>query len=148
MALRTALVLTVSITIAAASQSTAQSPSLTAVMSEKAENAQRLVRQLVTDDFAGVDYFAERLARLTTTEIGSWQARPEPRYLEQANRFVDAVQQLRTASRDRDAGQAIAAYAKLLSSCAGCHRQVRASGSSTLTPPAPVITPPVPGLGP
>ena len=139
--------LTVSISIAASSQSMAQSPSLTAVMNEKVENAQRLVRPLVTADFAGVDFFAERLARLTSTEIASWQARPEPEYLKQANKFVEAVQQLRKASRGRDTERATAAYANLLSSCAGCHRQVRAARSITLTPPPPVITPPVPGCG-
>lgn len=147
MSLRNAFMPTVLIAIAAASVSMAQSPSLTAVMSEKAENAQRLVRPLVTDDFAGVDYFAERLARLTITEVASWQARPEPQYLELANRFVGAVQQLRNASRDRDTDRATTAYADLLSSCAGCHRQVRAARAITLTPPAPVIPPLVPGCG-
>ena len=81
MSLRTAFMLTVSISVAASSQSRAQAPTLTAVMNEKAANAQRLVRPLVTGDFAGIDHFAERLARLTYTEIASWQARPEPLYL-------------------------------------------------------------------
>lgn len=147
MSLRNAFMPTMLIAIAAASALMAQSPSLTTVMHEKAENAQRLVLPLVTDDVAAVEYFAERLARLTVTEIASWQARPEPQYLEQANRFVEAVQQLRNASRDRGMERAMTAYAKLLSSCAGCHRQARASRAITLTPPAPVITPPVPGCG-
>jgi hypothetical protein len=147
MSLKTAFVLTASISIAASSHSMAQGPALSAVMNDKAENAQRLVRPLVTGDFAGVDYFAERLGNITSTEIASWQARPEPQYLKQANRFVEAVQQLRAASRDRDVERTTAAYGNLLSSCVGCHRQVRAARTISLTPPAPVITPAVPGCG-
>ena len=121
-----------------------QWPSLTPVMNEKADNAQRVLRPLVIGDFVAVDYYAERLGRLTSTEIASWQARPEPAYLAQANAFVEAVQELRESARHRDVKRAAAGYTALVSSCVGCHQQGRIGRSGTLTPPPPVIHPPTP----
>jgi hypothetical protein len=123
--------------------SSAQMPPLTAVMQEKAENAQRLLKPVVLGDFMGIDRYAERLGRLTYTEVSSWQDRPDSRYIAQANAFIDAVQQLGEASRARDVKHASAAYTGLISSCVNCHQLMRAGRSVSLTPPAPVINPPV-----
>lgn len=121
--------------------STAQLPSLTTVMQAKAGNAQGLLRPLVLGDFAGVDLYAERLGRLTYTEVASWQVRPETGYLKQANAFVEAVQDLREAARLRDLQRATGAYARLISSCANCHQLASVVRTISLTPPAPVISP-------
>ncbi len=126
------------------SASALQWPPLTPVMNEKADNAQRLLRPLVIGDFVTVDSYAERLGRLTSAEIASWQARPEPAYLAQADAFVEAVQELRESARRRDVKRAAAGYTALVSSCVGCHQQGRIGRSGTLTPPAPVIYPPTP----
>jgi hypothetical protein len=130
MRLRTALVLAIAM-IAVTAHSTAQSTSLAVVMNEKADNAQGLLKPLVIGDFAGVDHYAERLGRLTSTEIASWQDRPEASYLKQANGFVEAVQALREASRARDVERAFAAHTALISSCVGCHQLVQARRSAS-----------------
>jgi hypothetical protein len=118
-------------------------PPLTAVMQEKADNAQRLLKPVVLGDLQGIDYYAERLGRLTYTEVSSWQDRPDSKYIAQANAFMEAVQNLREAARVRDVKQAAAAYTGLISSCVNCHQLVRAGRSVSLIPPAPVINPPV-----
>jgi hypothetical protein len=121
----------------------AQAPTLPTVMNEKAENAQRILRPLVIGDFATVDRYAERLARLTYTEIASWQARPDSDYIRQANAFVKGVQDLREAARRRDLEQASTAYTALIDSCVQCHRQVRGARAVSLTIPGPgVVVPP------
>ena len=133
------------VALAAAMQTTsgAQVPPLTTVMQEKADNAQRLLKPIVLADFVGIDHYAARLGRLTYTEVSSWQDHPDSKYLAQANAFMESVQNLREASRVRDARQASAAYTGLISSCVNCHQLVRAGRSVSLIPPAPVINPPV-----
>lgn len=117
----------------------AQVPPLTRVMNEKAENAQRILRPLVIGDFVGIESYAERLGRLTYTEIGAWQGSADTEYLAQATAFVHAVQDLRTASRDRDLSGASSAYAALIDSCVQCHRRVRGQRGVSLAPPAPTL---------
>ena len=131
------------IVAAVQTSSGAQMPPLTTVMQEKADNAQRLLKPIVLADFAGIEQYAARLGRLTYTEVSSWQDRPDSRYLAQANAFMRAVQDLREASRIRDARKASAAYTGLISSCVNCHQLVQAGRSVSLIPPAPVINPPV-----
>ena len=96
---KTLIALTVAAIAPVVSASAWQWPPLTPVMNEKADNAQRILRPLVIGDFVTVDSYAERLGRLTSAEIASWQARPEPAYLAQANAFVEAVQELRESAR-------------------------------------------------
>jgi hypothetical protein len=139
----TVVVIAVAIVAAIQTYSGAQVPPLTTVMQEKAENAQRLLKPIVLADFAGIEQYATRLGRLTYTEVSSWQDRPDSKYLAQANAFMQAVQDLREASRVRDARQASAAYTGLISSCVNCHQLVRAGRSVSLIPPAPVVIPPV-----
>ena len=137
------VVAAVAIVAAVQTSSGAQAPPLTTVMQEKAENAQRLLKPIVLADFAGIEQYAARLGRLTYTEVSSWQDRPDGKYIAQANAFMQAVQDLREASRVRDVKQASAAYTGLISSCVNCHQLVRAGRSVSLIPPAPVINPPV-----
>jgi hypothetical protein len=136
------VVAAVSIAAAVQTSSGAQMPPLTAVMQEKAENAQRLLKPIVLADFAGIEQYAARLGRLTFTEVSSWQDRPDSNYLAQATAFMDSVQKLRDASRVRDVRQASAAYTGLITSCVSCHQLVRAGRSVSLIPPAPVLNPP------
>ena len=144
---KTLIALTVAAIVPVVSASAWQWPPLTPVMNEKADNAQRILRPLVIGDLVTVDSYAERLGHLTSAEIASWQARPEPAYLAQANAFVEAVQELRESARLRDVKRASTAYTALISSCIGCHQQGRIGRSGTLTPPAPVVDPPTAGAG-
>ncbi len=82
----------------------AQSPSLQRVMQEKVENTERLLRPVVTADFALIDRYSERLSRISYTEVSSWYARAEPEYGHRATMFLDAVQRMRRAAvaKDRD----------------------------------------------
>jgi hypothetical protein len=124
MTTRIVLAATAILTTLATGALPAQAPSLKAVMREKADNAERLLRPLVAGDFATLDRGAERLSRLTYTEIASWQGRPDTEYLAQATAFVRGVQMLREAARDRDIDRAASGYAGIVSACVQCHRQV------------------------
>jgi hypothetical protein len=132
-------VISLAMTLTLLARPAAQVPSLSAVMQEKADNAQALLRPLVLGDFARIAEYAERLGRLTYTEVGSWQARPDTTYLTHANAFVEAVRDLREAARVRDVQRASAAYGALVSSCASCHQLVRKGRSVSLTPSAPLL---------
>ena len=127
--------------VAASGDSRAQSPPLSSVMQEKADNAQHLLKPLVLGDFAGISLYAEQLGQLTYTEVGAWQAHPDSDYLKQANSFVAAVQDLRGAARAMDAPRALSAYTDLISSCANCHKLVRMARSVSLTPVPPILDP-------
>lgn len=119
----------------------AQAPSLRAVMLEKAQNAQGLLKPLVLGDFAGIEQYAARLGRLTYTEVASWQAQPNSSYREQASAFLQAVEDLGQAARAHDVRRAAVAYTSLVSSCVNCHQLVGARQSVSLVPPAPILDP-------
>jgi hypothetical protein len=138
----TLIVSTVAILLAVQSPSTAQVSPLASVMREKIDNAQGLLRPLVLGEVQGIALYADRLGRLTYTEVASWQARPQADYIRQAEAFVKAVQDIREASRVRDVKRASRAYAELVSSCVSCHELVRGGRTVSLTPPPPVIPPP------
>jgi hypothetical protein len=112
-------------------------------MNQKADSAQQLLRPLVTGDFVVLDRYAERLGRLTYTEVASWQAHPESEYIRQATAFVAAVRGLREAARRRDLQEASVQHAALIASCVQCHRQVLHARSLSLkVPGSAVVVPP------
>lgn len=127
------------ISAAAPVLSWAQSPSLKAVMQEKAENAQGLLKPIVLGDFAGIERSVNRLARLTFTEVASWQGQPNSEYQQQAIAFLQAIEALGRAAESRDVKRASTAYGNLVSSCVTCHQLVKVGRSVSLTPPAPVL---------
>ena len=122
----------------------AQSPLLSAVMQEKAQNAQGLLKPLVLADFAGIERYATRLGRLTFTEVASWQEHPNSEYEQQANAFLQAIEDLGLAAGAHDVKRASTAYEHLVSSCINCHQLPRPRPSSSLTAPAPVLGPNTP----
>jgi hypothetical protein len=109
-------------------------------MQEKAENAQALLTPLVLGDFAGMGRSVNRLARLTFTEMASWQGQPNSAYQQQAIAFVQAVEALGLATESRDVKRASTAYANLVSSCVNCHQLVKVGRSVSLTPQTPVFS--------
>jgi hypothetical protein len=137
--LKTTFVSAVSLMLTLMAHPGAQAPALSAVMQEKAENAQQLLRPLVLGDFGGIAEYTERLGRLTSTEVGSWEARPDTTYLQHANAFIESVHDLREAARVRDVQRASAAYGALVSSCVSCHQLVGKGRLVSLTPPPPGI---------
>jgi hypothetical protein len=134
--LRTTILLAAMLLLAAGSRPSAQLPSLADVMRDKADNAQKLLRPLVLADFTGINTYADRLGRITYTEVASWQRRGDPEYVKQANAFLAAVRDLREASGRRDAEAAGRAYSRLVSSCIGCHQETRASRSASIAVPS------------
>ncbi len=124
---------------AAAVSPRAQSPPLKAVMQEKVQNAQDLLKPLVLGDFAGIERYATRLGRLTYTEVASWQASPSSEYRQQASAFLQAIEDLGQAAEARDVKRASIAYANLVSSCVSCHQLVKAGRSASVVPAAPVL---------
>ena len=105
--------------------SSAQSPNLRSIMREKLTNAQQLLEGVVTANFTIVDKSTDRLARISYTEVASWQSNAEPEYLKQASAFVKAVQGIRKASADRNSRIVADEYANLLNSCTSCHSYIR-----------------------
>jgi hypothetical protein len=105
--------------------SSAQSPNLRSIMREKLTNTQQLLEGVVTANFSIVDSSADRLARISYTEVASWQSNAEPEYLKQASAFVKAVQGMRKASADRNSAVVADEYTNLLNSCISCHSYVR-----------------------
>jgi cytochrome c556 len=125
MTTRFALAATALLFTLAADTSSAQTSTLKSIMREKADNAARLLRPLIAADFAELDRAAQRLSRVTYTEIASWQARADTAYLEQATAFVRSVQMLREGAQDRDIDRAASGYAGVVTACVQCHKQVR-----------------------
>jgi hypothetical protein len=105
--------------------SSAQSPSLRSIMKEKLINSQQLLEGVVRADFTIVDRSADRLARISYTEVASWQSNAQPEYLKQASAFVKAVQGIGKGSADRNSEVVAEEYSKLLNSCVSCHSYVR-----------------------
>lgn len=102
----------------------AQNLTMKAAMRLKMDSAQVLLKAVVTGDYAAIARSADRLSRITDTEIASWQTPGRPEYTNQAMRFLMAVQTLRDAARSRDQRAAGTGYAALVSSCASCHATV------------------------
>ncbi len=139
MSLRRAVLVGSAITTLAMAQPSAQSPTLRAVMRTKVDTAVSLLEPLVNGDFVGIDKYAERLSRISSTEIGSWQERPEGGYIRAATAFLQAVGGLREAARDRNLDRAVAEHAALVESCVSCHRYVRQSRQASLRVPPPTL---------
>jgi hypothetical protein len=121
-------------------ESSAQTP-LQMAMREKLTQSQRLLADVITADYEGIYKNASPLARISETEIASWQARSNPDYIRNAVLFLDSVKGMRDAAVARDIEAARLEYVNLISSCVRCHTYVRgariASGDSV----------PVPALG-
>lgn len=137
MSLRRVILIGCAITTLAMAQPAAQSTTLRSVMRAKVETAGSLLEPLVSGDFVGIEKYAERLSRISYTEIGSWQERPEGGYIRAATAFLQAVGGLRDAARDKDLDRALAEHAALVESCVSCHRYVRQSRQASLTVPLP-----------
>lgn len=112
----------------------AQSPTLKTEMREKLTNAQQLLGAVVTADYAGIDRYAERLSRISYTEVSSWQSAAQPDYVRQAELFLLSVKGLREAAASRDMASASAQYTTMVSSCVQCHANVRRSRAVSLSP--------------
>jgi hypothetical protein len=117
------LALTALVTALGAAAPSAQSPTLKSVMRAKAEDAEQLLRPLIAADFVALERSVERLSRLTYTEVGSWQARPDAAYLHQARLLVRGLQTLREGARGRNIDKAADGYTAVVSACVGCHKQ-------------------------
>ncbi len=121
MQLRVWMMATVLVAVGTPAGVQGQSPSMKTVMHEKVENAERLLKPIVTGDFLQIERYSDRLARISFTEISSWQVRPESGYSDRATAFLNAVQRLRKAATMQSRDEATAAYAALVTSCSQCH---------------------------
>src|SRR5689334_14117465 len=84
-----------------------------AVMHTKLLNTQALLKAIVNADYADIDRAAAGLARISETEIVSWQSPPKREYTEQAMVFMSSVDDLRAASERHDMEGVGAAYSTL-----------------------------------
>jgi hypothetical protein len=107
--------------------SAAQTPALTKVMNDKVLAAERLLRPIVTADFALIDRYSNQLRGLTRSVMASWEAQPDDAYLQQATSLVQSIQEIREGVRMRDIERASVGYAAMLSACVQCHEVVRSS---------------------
>ena len=118
------LILAITVAVQSGGNVRAQSPSLKSAMQLKVDSAERLLRPIVTADFALIDRYSERLSQISYTEINSWNARPETGYSQRATMFLTAVQRLRKAAVAKRRDDAVAGYTALIQSCADCHQYV------------------------
>jgi hypothetical protein len=139
------LALAVAMVTATANSPVAQTPPLSAVMQQKAQNAQALLIPVVLSDFGGIERYATRLGRLTLTEVASWQEHPNSEYEKQANAFLRALEDLGRAADAHDAKRALTSYTDLVSSCVNCHQLARPKRAESLKAPAPILDPNMPG---
>jgi hypothetical protein len=115
-------------------ESSAQGPTLGAAMREKLVNTQQLLEAVVKADYATMAQYAERLSRISYTEIGSWQTNPRPDYIRQATAFLSAVQGMRDAAAKKSLEDATKQYTALITSCIQCHAYVRSSRVASAAP--------------
>lgn len=103
----------------------AQSPTLQQAMRQKLANAQGLLEAVVKADYPAVARFTESLARISETEVASWQTVRDRDYVAQASLFLLSVKGLREAAAEEDAYAVALEYTTLVSSCVRCHTYVR-----------------------
>ena len=120
--------------IGGTNEALAQNLSMKAAMRLKMTAAETLLRAVVTADYAAMARGADRLSRITDTEIASWQTPGRPEYTEQAMKFLTAVQTVKEAARSRDQRAAGNGYAALVASCASCHATVTRARVVRLAP--------------
>ena len=130
-------VLGVMLLLAALTPSAAGDGRMQATMRIKLSNTQAMLKAVVTADYKDIDRAAGELARISETEIGSWQSPPTREYTEQAMVFMTSVDDLRAASERHDLEGVGDAYSTLLTSCVHCHALVRGGRSASLKRPRP-----------
>jgi hypothetical protein len=109
----------------ASGHTSAQNPTLKSAMRDKLGHTHRLLEAIVAEDYVKMGRAADGLARISETEIASWQSNPSTLYMKQATSFLLAVQGLREAVEKKSLDAAAADYTNLISSCTHCHAYVR-----------------------
>lgn len=106
------------------------------VMRLKLEHAQRLLGDVVTSNWAGLDRDIRALEALI--EDPAWGVLKTPEYARQSEAFRRALQDLREAANRRDETTPLA-YVTLTLSCVHCHRDIgRARIAGQTVPPSSV----------
>ena len=122
--MRTLLRIAVILFTATLSASAASTPQvrLKQVMQTKLQHAQRILGDVVTSDWAGLEADAAALQR--TTHDPAWQVLTTPEYIRHTMVFARAAEDLREAAVRHDLEAAPLAYVSLTLSCVQCHRYV------------------------
>jgi len=99
-----------------------QTVQLKRVMQTKLAHAQRILGDVVTNDWQALQTDATALRRATRDP--AWAVLVSPEYIRQTTTFVRATEDLIDAAERRDLEATPLAYVSLTLSCVQCHRYV------------------------
>ena len=99
-----------------------QTVQLKRVMQTKLEHAQRILGDVVTNNWLALQSDAAALKRATRDP--AWAVLVSPEYIRQTTTFVRATEDLIDAAERRDLEATPLAYVSLTLSCVQCHRYV------------------------
>jgi hypothetical protein len=99
------------IVVLSGSVAPAQTPATGRVMREKLAHSQKILEAILTSKFTLLDTESAALAK--ATQSPAWSALKGPEYLRQSEAFLKALDELRTAARDRDLDGAVKRYTDL-----------------------------------
>jgi len=99
-----------------------QTVQLRRVMQTKLVHAQRILADVVTNDWQGLQTDATALRRAARDP--AWAVLVSPEYVRQTTTFVRATEDLIDAAERRDLEATPLAYVSLTLSCVQCHRYV------------------------
>ena len=98
----------------------AQTPATGRVMREKLGHSQQILEAILTSNFAQLERESAALSKVT--ESSAWTVLKGPEYIQQSERFLKSLNDLRAAAKERDLDAAMKDYQSLTTSCYGCHR--------------------------
>lgn len=93
------------------------------VMQRKLQHAQGVLNGLVQNDFEKISQHADGL--LKAREDATWRINETERYLRYSNTFVEQLQDLKKASKNKNLDGATLAYVEMTLSCVKCHEALR-----------------------
>jgi hypothetical protein len=116
------LILVVLIALVGGSGASTQTVQLRRVMQTKLEHAQRLLGDIMTNNWLALQNDAAALQR--TARDPAWAVLTSPEYIRHTTTFVHATEDLLDAAKRRDLEATPLAYVSLTLSCVQCHRYV------------------------
>jgi hypothetical protein len=116
------LILVILMAALGGSGASTQTVQLKRVMQVKLEHAQRLLGDVMVDNWAALQRDTEALQRITRDP--AWAVLTSPEYVRHTLTFVRATEDLADAAKRRDLEATPLAYVSVTLSCVQCHRYV------------------------
>jgi len=117
------LILCAALIVSATASTSGQTAATRTLMQQKLELSHHVLESVMTSDYDALERDSHALARLT--EKPGWMVLTTPEYVRYSGAFVNAVQELAAAAKDRDLDTAAIRYASMTMACYQCHRYVK-----------------------